>query len=84
MGSITKEDGEKVLDLLRDCVHASVPSPDEKLPTDQYYQCALKHLKESRLWKDHIQLQEWLNGTWLGISQVIYSFVNSMHGYSTC
>ena len=44
---LNKEDGEKVLDLLRDCAHAPVPSPDEKLPMDHYYQCALKRLKES-------------------------------------
>ena len=29
---LTKEDGEKVLDLLWDCAHAPVPSPIEKLP----------------------------------------------------
>ena len=71
---LKKEDGEKVLDLLRDCAHAPVPSADEKLPIDHYYQCALKRLKDSSLWKDNIQLKQWLSGTWLGIPQVIYCF----------
>ena len=60
---LNKEDGGKVLDLLQ-----------EKLPMDHYYQCALKGLKESILWKDNFQLQLWLSGTCLGIPQVIHCF----------
>ena len=33
---LNKENGEKVLDLLRDSAYAPVPSPDEKLPIDHY------------------------------------------------
>ena len=71
---LNKEDGEKVLDLLRDCAHAPAPGPDEKLASDYYYQCALKRLKESSLWKNNFKLQQWLGGAWLGIPQVIDFF----------
>ena len=57
---LSKDDGEKVLELLRDCAHAPAPTPDEKLPVDHYYQCALDRLKKSCVWKTHVQLQEWL------------------------
>ena len=67
---LTSEEREKVLDLLRDCAHAPIPSQDEKLPIDHYYLCALQRLKKSCIWKDHIKLREWFNGTWLGIPQV--------------
>lgn len=79
---LTSEEGEKVLDLLRDCAHAPIPSQDEKLSVDYYYQCALKRLKKSCVWKDHIKLQEWLNGTWLGIPQV--SLITFFNKCTTC
>jgi len=68
--SISKDDSETVLELLRDCAHATAPTPDENLPVDYYYQCALNRLKKSCAWKTHVQLQDWLTLKCLGIPEV--------------
>ena len=67
---LSNEEREVVLDLLRECAHAPVPSEGEEVPIDHYYQCAVKRLKDSQVWKSHTDLQEWLVGTWLGIPEV--------------
>ena len=73
---LSKDDSERVLDLLRDCAHAPAPTTDENLPVDYYFQCALDRLKKSCVWKTHVQLQDWLIIKWLGIPEVSEYVVN--------
>ena len=35
--NLSKDDGERVLDLLREYAHAHAPTQGEKLPVDHYY-----------------------------------------------
>lgn len=67
---LTREEGESLLELLRDCAHAPLPAPNESLPFDHYFQKALDRLKESNIWSSHSSVQHWLNSYWLEIPQV--------------
>lgn len=79
---LTTEEGEHLLQLLRDCAHASLPKPAEKQPDDYYFQKALTRLKESDVWTSHSSVRNWLDTYWFGISQV-YSLIVCMCKVST-
>lgn len=61
---------EQLLVLLRNCARASSPAQDENLSIDHYYQCALKVLKDSNIWKENDQVQHWMTSTWLPVAKV--------------
>ena len=67
---LTKDEGDHLLDLLRNCANAPPPPAHESKQQDHYYQQALDNLKASRVWKDNTKVQEWLINTWLSIPQV--------------
>ena len=75
---LTKDDGDHLLDLLRNCAHAPPPPTHEGKQQDYYYQQALANFKASKVWKDSTNVQVWLNNTWLSIPQVscatVYKF----------
>ena len=67
---LTREEGECLLAMLRECAHAPLPAPSEKIPFDYYFQKALSQLKKSDVWSSHPSVQHWISTYWLGISQV--------------
>ena len=67
---LTKEEGEKLLELLRDCAWAEGGDEVNMMKIDEKYKSAVKRLKDSLVWKKHTNVQDWLNSTWLCIPQV--------------
>jgi len=67
---LTKEEGEKLLDLLRDCAWAEGGDEMNMMTVDEQYRNAVKRLKDSTIWKMHNNVQDWLTNTWLCIPQV--------------
>lgn len=68
---LSRCDGDLLLELLRDCAWA--PS-GEKDAVDYHYQQALKRLHSSLIWKNNLNVQQWLNSNWLRIPQVCICF----------
>lgn len=67
---LSKDDGDTLLQLLRECAHAPAPKPQEKLPQDHYYNLALRNLKSSSIWLNNEMVRTWLSNYWLNISNV--------------
>ena len=66
---LTKDEGEILLNLLRNCATAPPPdNPDQ--PSDYYFQEAINTLKSSSVWNNHESVRQWLQTTWLTIPQV--------------
>ena len=40
------------------------------LPVNENYKATVCNLKESDIWQDNVQLQSWMNNTWLSIPEV--------------
>ena len=72
---LSKDEGDELLQLLRECAQAPTPRPQEKLPNDHYYNLALNNLKSSPVWLNNETVRTWLSNYWLGISNV------STHAY---
>ena len=65
---LSKDDGEMLLSLLRDC--AGAPScEEEEHAVDYYFQQAIVKLQESPVWQNEA-VQQWLTTTWLTIPQI--------------
>ena len=47
---LSKDEGDELLHLLRECAHAPAMRPQENLPHDHYYNLALNSLKSSSIW----------------------------------
>ena len=67
---LSKDEGDELLQLLRECAHAPAPRPQEKLPQDHYFNLALNNLKSSPIWLNNEHVRTWLNNYWLSISTV--------------
>ena len=67
---LNPDEGQWLLDQLRNCAWAPSACPDEGVPTDHHFQQAVKALQSSNLWKTNDDLRQWLNGTWLKMSKV--------------
>ena len=66
---LTKDEGQILLNLLRDCATAPPSdSPDEL--SNHYFHEAVNNLKASSVWKNHKAVRQWLQTTWLTIPQV--------------
>ena len=66
---LTKDEGQILLNLLRDCATAPPSdSPDEL--SNQYFHEAVNNLKASSVWKNHKAVRQWLQTTCLTIPQV--------------
>ena len=76
---LTKDDGDSLLDLLRNCANAPPPPIHEEKQEDFYYQQAVSNLKASKVWKDNTNVQGWLTNTWLSIPQVSIVYVLLQH-----
>ena len=72
---LTKEEGETLLDLLRDCAWAEGGDEVNLMKVDEMYRKAVNRLKDSAVWKRHGNVQKWLTSTWLCIPHVIETFV---------
>ncbi len=64
---LTRDEGEKVLRLLRACAWAP---PSESGDTGVYYRKAENQLQASPVWKSHPHVQEWLKKHWLAVPEV--------------
>ena len=64
---LTRSDADLLLEMLRDCAWA--PS-GEKDALDYHYQRAVERLQSSPIWKNNVNVQQWLNNNWLKIPQV--------------
>ena len=64
---LTQEEGEQLLQLLRECAHAP---PMDTPPHDALYKAAVESLMKSPVWQNHESVQHWLTIHWLGIPQV--------------
>ena len=67
---LSKNEGDELLRLLRECAHAPAPRPQEQLPQNYYYNIALQNLKSSAIWLNNEHVRTWLNNYWLSISTV--------------
>ena len=74
---LTQEEGEQLLQLLRECAHAP---PTDTFPHNILYKGAVQALMESPVWKNHESVQNWLTAHWLGIPQV-NCVLNIIHVY---
>ena len=62
---LSSEEGDTLLDLLRDV--AQSPSPtDDNQPLNHHYHQHVQNLMVSEIWKQHTSVQEFMNGKWLG------------------
>ena len=68
-GALTKDERDLLLSLLRTCATAP-PCTNDSLPIDEFYQNAVKELKNSSVWKEHAAVRCWLQSTWLKIPEV--------------
>ena len=66
---LSSDDGDTLLDLLRD-VAQSPSSVDDDKPLDHHYHQSVINLMESTIWKDNSSVREWLQGKWLSSPQV--------------
>ena len=66
----SKDEGDELLHLLRECAHAPAPRPQENLPQNHYYNLALNNLKSSSIWLNNEHVRTWLSNYWLNISNV--------------
>ena len=67
---LSRDEGDELLHLLRECAHAPAPRPQENLPHDHYYNLALNNLKSSSIWLSNEHVRTWLKNYWLNISNV--------------
>ena len=67
---LSKDEGDELLRLLRECAHAPAPRPQENLPHDYYYNLAVDSLKSSSIWLSNEHVRTWLSNYWLNISNV--------------
>ena len=65
---LTSDEADQLLAELRACAWA--PPGREGEDIDICYKQAVQNLKESKVWKDHACVQQWLSTTWLSIPQV--------------
>jgi len=65
---LTSDEADQLLAELRACAWA--PPGREGEDIDICYKQAVQNLKESKVWKDHTCVQQWLSTTWLSIPQV--------------
>lgn len=64
---LSLSEGEELLTFLRACAWA--PPIDSNNGIDSY-ELAVKDLQQSAVWKNHLQVRDWLNTKWLTIPQV--------------
>lgn len=67
---LTKDEGDKLLDLLRDCAWAEGGDEVNQMQVDKMYSNAVKKLKDSSVWQQHDTVRNWLTSTWLCIPEV--------------
>ena len=48
---LSRDEGDKLLQLLRECAHAPTPRPQENVPQDHYYNLAVNHRHEAIMLK---------------------------------
>ena len=65
---LTSEEADQLLAELRACAWAPPGKEGENIGI--CYEESVRHLKHSKVWKDHPCVQQWLSTTWLSISQV--------------
>ena len=76
---LSDQQAHELLDLLRDCANAPPvleidnqgKLPNDKLQPDHYFLLAVDYLKKSDVWKNNINVRNWLNTTWLPLPQVL-------------
>ena len=68
--ALSTSDADSLLDHLRACAWAPSADPDEGLPYDHHFQEAVAELQRSHMWKTNEYVQQWLNNTWLNMSEV--------------
>ena len=76
---LSKDEGDELLSLLRECAHAPAPRPQENLPHDHYHNLALNKLLPSSIWLNNEHVCSWLNNYWLNISKVSSVQAHIMH-----
>lgn len=67
---LTIDEGQKLLDLLRDCAHAPSPAHTDPSPLEAYYHQAIQRLQEAEVWNKHESVRKWLESKWLNIPEV--------------
>ena len=77
--ALSTSDADSLLDHLRACAWAPSADPDEGLPYDHHLQEAVAELQRSHLWKTNEYVQQWLNNTWLNMSEVCKKKLVHMH-----
>jgi len=66
---LTTDNADTLLSFLRDIANSPSPtSPD--LPVDHHYKEHVDSLKSGNIWRNNLQLQEWLQKTWLSCPEV--------------
>ena len=71
---LSQTEAEQLLAFLRACAWApSIEGPDAA----SAYKHAVDDLKQSPVWRNHVQVREWLTNKWLSIPQVsVYNTVD--------
>jgi len=67
---LTKDEGDRLLELLRDCAWAEGGDEVNQMQVDKMYSSAVKRLKDSSVWQQHDMVQSWLTSIWLCIPKV--------------
>ena len=65
---LSSDDSDLLLSMLRACAWA--PPGGEGESRDCHYQQAVTNLRNSRIWNGNVQVQQWLDSTWLNCPQV--------------
>ena len=67
---LAKEDGESLLNLLRQCANAPPALPQDGKEQDFFYKQALMSLQQSNVWRENAKVKGWLTNKWLSIPKV--------------
>ena len=71
---LSSEDAELLLTMLRACAWATPGGEGES--RDYHYRQAVTNLRNSRIWNGNVQVQQWLDSTWLNYPQVCHDIVS--------
>lgn len=72
---LTSDQASVVLDKLRDCANVPPNYSDSDKPVDYHYLTAVEELKETKVWKNSYDIQQWLNNNWLSCPKVRMHYV---------
>ena len=67
---LTASDADLLLDLLRKFAWAPSATPDKDFVKDHHFQTAVDTMKQSLIWRQNKQVEQWLTQTWLPVAKV--------------